>query len=225
MTCISGKISPDVITYLQGRRSCSLSQMGDTAPSDDEIKAMIEIASRVPDHGRLFPWYFVVFKGEARAQAGDILKEAYLEEEPEASAAKLALEAERFLRAPLVIMVVSRLRPTKKTIWEQILSSGAACYNLCLAANAMGYGTNWLSEWMSYNDTFKQKIGLAPGEHIAGMIYIGNAMEQPEERPRPAQNEIVTYWTPDAALQRGTTYDPEKPVPYVKGFTFPDEVV
>ncbi len=198
--------------------------MGTQAPTSAEIKDILSVASRVPDHGKLHPWHFIVFDGERRRDVGEVLRDAYLVEEPEAAPAKLDLEAGRFLRAPLVILVVSRLRPAKKPQWEQILSSGAACFNLCLAANALGYGTNWLSEWYSYNDVFKQKIGLDARDHIAGAIYIGNVKEMPEERKRPDLDTIVTYWQKDVPLNKGDQYDPEKTYVPIKGFTFPDEL-
>ena len=215
--------SDDVYRYLQTRRSCPLKLMGDMAPSKQEIEDILSVASRVPDHGKLFPWHFIVFEGDKRKDIGDILKEAYLLEEPDATEAKLELEAERFLRAPLVILVVSRVRPAKKPVWEQILSSGAACYNLCLAANTRGYGTNWLSEWYSFNPLFKEKIGLDARDHIAGAIYIGNVESMPEERPRPVLDKIVSYWQPGVSLNKGDDYDPEKPSNPTKGFTFPED--
>lgn len=197
--------------------------MGNKAPSADEIRKILEVASRVPDHGKLSPWYFIVFDGERREKIAPLLREAYLLEEPDATEAKLDLEAERFTRAPLVILVVSRLRPAKKPYWEQILSSGAACYNLCLAANALGYGTNWLTEWYSYNDHFKEKLGLEQRDHIAGAIYIGNVENMPEERPRPNLDKVMTFWERGISLNKGDEYDPEKDHDPIKGFTFPED--
>ena len=219
----TGQKSEELITYLQKRRSCSLKNMGTRAPSKEEIEQIISIATRVPDHGKLCPWYFIVFEGEARQEVGKHLRQAYAAEDPEASPAKLDLEAERFLRAPLVILAVSHIRHANKPVWEQILSSGAACYNLYLAANALGYGTNWLSEWYSYNDVFKNAIGLDKHDHIAGAIYIGNVEQEPEERPRPEINEILTYWSEGKSIQKGDIYDSQKPVIPTKGFTFPSD--
>ncbi|HPQ51347.1 MAG TPA: nitroreductase family protein, partial [Alphaproteobacteria bacterium] len=128
-------------------------------------------------------------------------------ENPDTVPAKLDLEAERFLRAPLVIAVVSRIREGKHPQWEQFLSSGAACYNLCLAANAMGYGSNWLTEWYSYSPIFKKLMGLDQQDHFAGFIYIGTTTEQNEERERPDLKKIVTYWSKDTiSLNKGEGY-------------------
>lgn len=195
----SGKSCKKTRTYLQQRRSCPLKMMGDQGPDKDEINSMIETASRVPDHGKLCPWHFIVFEGEARRKAGALLRKAWLADNPDAPAAKLDLEAGRFMRAPVVIAVVSRIKPSKHPQWEQILSAGAACQNLCLAANTMGYGTNWLTEWYSYSDHFKAAMGLNEQDNFAGFIYIGSVAAQPEDRPRPAINEIATFWSGSAS--------------------------
>lgn len=198
----SGKSCKKTRAYLQNRRSCPLKMMGDQGPDKDEINGMIEIASRVPDHGKLCPWHFIVFAGEARQQAGALLREAWLAENPDAAPAKLDLEAGRFMRAPVVIAVVSRIKRGKHPQWEQILSAGAACQNLCLAANTMGYGTNWLTEWYGYSDHFKAAMGLGAQDNFAGFIYIGSVAAQPEDRPRPDINEITTFWDGETPLNK-----------------------
>jgi nitroreductase len=108
---------------------------------------------------------------------------------------RLDTERKRFLRAPLVVAVVSRVKEMRGAPeWEQVLSAGAACMNLCLAANALGYATTWITEWVSYSKTFAEGFGLAANERIAGLIYIGTAKEKPADRERPAMAEIVTQW-------------------------------
>ena len=208
-TLTTARKSEDVLRYLQGRRSCPLNLMdADAEIPTQDIEQILRLASRVPDHGRLYPWYFVVLQGKNRRKMGEILRTAYRHEDPDASEEKLDIEAARFLRAPLVIIVVSRMRQGAKPLWEQILSSGAACFNLSLAANALGYGTNWLSEWYSYNPVFKEALGLDARDHIAGAIHIGPLKdEQPEERPRPDLDELVTWWEPGAALKKGELYN------------------
>jgi nitroreductase len=203
---IAARKSPEMLDYLLRRRSVSVKLLGGPGPSAEQVKTMLGAAMRVPDHGKMFPWYFVVFTGAARAQAGELLKKAWLAEEPQAAPAKLELEAERFTRAPLVIAVISRVREGKHPQWEQILSAGAACHNLCLAANALGFGANWLTEWYAYSETFRRDLGLDGRDHIAGFIYIGTPKETPEERARPEAEKIVTYWEPGAALNKGEGY-------------------
>lgn len=216
----SGKSCKKTLAYLQKRRSCPLKMMGDQGPDKDEINDIIKAGSRVPDHGKLFPWYFIVFEGENRRKAGELLREAWLTDNPDAAPAKLDLEAGRFMRAPVVIAVVSRIKRGKHPQWEQILSSGAVCQNLCLAANAMGYGTNWLTEWYSYSDHFKKAIGLDAQDHCAGFIYIGETREEPEDRPRPDINEITSFWDGEAPLNKGAVYDKDMDFP-ATGFKTP----
>ncbi len=160
----------------------------------------------MPDHNKLSPWWFVVFEGEARAKFGEVLKRAYALEDKEAATAKLDLEAERFTRAPVVIAVISRIKEGKAPQWEQVLSAGAVAYNLCLAANALGFGTNWVTEWTAYNTEVQRELGLDDRDHIAGFIYIGTETEKQEERERPALADVVNYWSPDYTPQKGDKY-------------------
>ena len=204
---IAAKKSPEMMDYLLHRRSVPINQLRTPGPDDAQISDILKTAARTPDHGKLFPWYFIVFKDHARKQAGDLIAQAWQKQNPDASPAKLDLERERFLRAPLVIGVISRIRPGKYPLWEQVLSAGAVCYNLCLAANAQGFGSNWLTEWYAYDKTFRAGIGLDERDHIAGLIYIGTAHTPPEERERPLLERIVTYWRAGQPLNKGDDYD------------------
>jgi nitroreductase len=162
-------------------------------PSAEEIEIILKIASRVPDHGKLAPWRFIIFEGEGRDRAGKIVAEAYAKAHPEADAVRLEAEAKRFSLAPLVIGVVSRAGPHAKIPeWEQILSAGAVCMNLIIAANALGFASVWLSEWYAYDRAVLAALGLAEHEKIAGFIHIGRALGPREDRPRPDLAEIVT---------------------------------
>ena len=203
---IAAQKSPAVIEYLLGRRSTPIKTMTAPGPSPAELETILKAAARVPDHGKLFPWYFVVIEGDARRQAGELLKKAWQAEEENVETAKLELEAERFMRAPLVIAVISRMREGKNPMWEQILSAGAACHNLCLAANALGYGANWVTEWYAFSKTFKTSFGLDERDNVAGFIYIGTPSEKPEERDRPDLAQIVTHWKPGVKLNKGENY-------------------
>lgn len=207
----SGVPSTEVLDYLAARRSLSIKKLGEPGPTLSQIETILDRAMRVPDHGKLAPWHFIVLTGESRREAGDLLYTAYQQDEdPDAATAKLDMEAQRFLRAPAVIAVVSRIRSGKKVAWEQILSAGAACQNLVLAANASGFATNWVTEWYSYSPAFKTALGLDERDHIAGFIYIGTAQEQPEERKRPAPEDIVTWWSKGSSLNKGDHYGKAK---------------
>ena len=211
-------MSQEFLQYLLTRRSSKLASLSAPGPTHEQTETILKIASRVPDHGKYAPWYFIVLEGDARFQAGNLLKQAYKTENPDAADAKLDLEAERFLHAPLVIAVVSRIKYGKHSQWEQILSAGAACMNLCLAANALGYGTNWLTEWYSYSPDFKKSMGLDDRDHFAGFIYIGTQTEANEERERPDLENIVTYWQQGKPLNKGDQYGNSKDHPPESGF-------
>ncbi|MGL4397658.1 MAG: nitroreductase family protein, partial [Hyphomicrobium sp.] len=111
------------------------------------------------------------------------------------SPVRLETERQRFQRAPMVVAVVSSLKPKPGAPeWEQVLSAGAACFNLCLAANALGFGTCWITEWIAYSPRVRAGLGLADGERIAGFVYIGTPEAPPEERERPLVADLVSYW-------------------------------
>lgn len=191
----TGHACPALLDYLMRRRSAKLVHLHDPGPEAREIETIINAAARVPDHGKLCPWRFVVFTGKARARFGQsVLREAYQLEDAQAAPAKLDFESERLMRAPCVIAVISTPKESKHPVWEQHLSAGAAAYNLCLAANALGYGTTWLSEWMAYNAQVRTALGLRDHDQIARFVYIGTPTQATEERPRPALNDILRYW-------------------------------
>jgi len=187
-----------MLEALSTRRSVKPDRLAAPAPSGAELDRILAIAARVPDHKKLAPWRFMIFEGEARAAAGELFAAACLAEEKDTpSPVRLETERNRFLRAPLVVAVVSRTqkRPGAPE-WEQILSAGAAAFALCLAANASGYGTSWVTEWVAYSPAVRAGLGLAENERIAGFVHIGTALEKPEERERPALDGIVTRWSP-----------------------------
>lgn len=190
--------TPDahLLNFLRTRRSAKPAMMTEPGPSDEQLHQILEIAARVPDHKKLAPWRFIVFAGEARRQIGDVFAKACVAEESEApSEARIAFERERFERAPLVVAVVSRVRAVPAVPeWEQILSAGASAFNMCLAANAMGFATAWVTEWVAYSPTVRAALGLTEGERIAGFIYIGTVSEPQPDRDRPVLSEHVTFW-------------------------------
>lgn len=185
--------APDAIDLLLSRRSGSAKAMEKPGPSHKQLEEILRAGARVPDHGKLFPWRFLVFEGKARTRFGDILAEV-LEGEGE-RAKHVEDERERFLRAPLVIGVISSAREQIKVpVWEQELSAGAACQNILIASHALGFVANWLTEWYAYHPVVKEKIGMKPGERVAGFIYIGTSSVDLEERARPEMEKIVSYF-------------------------------
>jgi nitroreductase len=185
----------DTISLLKRRRSVPPPMMTGPGPAADELTTILTVASRVPDHGKLAPWRFVVFDGRARARAGRLALEIRLKDTPDLDEAVRAEEELRFARAPLVVAVVSRAAPhVKIPEWEQVLSAGAVCMNMIVAARALGFSATWLTGWMAYDARFRAAIGLADHERIAGFIHIGKAAASIEDRPRPPLAEIVTIF-------------------------------
>jgi nitroreductase len=181
------------VTLLQQRRSVAAHLLGDPGPDAAQIDALLTIASRVPDHGRLAPWRFIVMEGEARNRIGETIAAAFRADQPEADEQKLALERNRLARAPVVIAVVSRAQPhVKIPEWEQVLSAGAVCMNLLTAAAAMGFGATWITEWYAFDRRVLDVLGLAPDERIAGFVHVGTPREKPADRARPALADLVT---------------------------------
>ena len=186
----------NALELLTNRRSTKAIELSGAPPSAAEIETLLNIASRVPDHGKLVPWRFIVFEGEARRSAGAAIATAFSTKYPNAKPEHIETERERLARAPLVIAVVSRAVPHAKIPeWEQVLSAGAATMNLVIAAHALGYGANWITEWYAYDRAVLDAFGLAPHERIAGFVHIGRPLGPPEDRPRPPLTDIVSRFT------------------------------
>jgi nitroreductase len=189
------QLSPDTLALLARRRSASASVLGPPGPSDAELELMLRIAARVPDHGKLAPWRFIVLAGENKdawvARLGAI---AQTRPDPEKATAALGKAGP----APLAVVVVSRAAPHPKIPeWEQFLSAGAVNMNLLLAAHALGYGANWITDWYSEDPQAQALLGLQAGERITGHIYIGAPAAVPLERPRPELADVVSVWRPE----------------------------
>jgi len=183
--------APEAIDLLLTRRSGSAKAMKEPGPDKKQLAQILRAGARAPDHGKLFPWRFILFEGTGRERAGDIFAEV-IEAEGE-RAKQVEEERSRFLRAPVVIGVISSARELHKVpVWEQELSAGAVCQNILIAATALGFVGNWLTEWYAFHPAVKERLGLKPGERVAGFIYIGTAKDELEERPRPDMDKIVT---------------------------------
>jgi nitroreductase len=187
----------ETIALLKRRRSAAPANLTGPGPSANEIETLLAIASRVPDHGKLAPWRFILFEGAARERAGEIALALKLADDPDLGEAARAIERTRFSLAPLVVAAISRAAPhVKIPEWEQALSAGAACMNLIVAAHALGYVAGWVTGWCAYDKRFGAAIGLADGERVAGFIHIGRPKLALEDRPRPPLSQIVTSFPP-----------------------------
>ncbi|WP_418885066.1 nitroreductase [Aurantimonas endophytica] len=185
---------PDAIALLSTRRSVPIPMLGLPAPTSAELETILTIGARVPDHGKLAPWRFILYRGAPAEAIGEALA-ALIETRDGAplSEGRRRVETTRLTRAPLVIGVVSTAKEhVKIREWEQVLSGGAAAMNIVNAVHAMGYAANWVTEWMAYDDEAKALLGVAPEEQVIGFIHVGTPQEPPSERPRPALADIVT---------------------------------
>ncbi|MCC6946451.1 MAG: nitroreductase [Bradyrhizobiaceae bacterium] len=183
----------DAINLLKTRRSPRIPDLTEPAPSEAELETLLTIASRVPDHGKLAPWRFLVLSKQGRASLADSLAACFRADHPEATPDQIEKEVSRFRDSPLVVGVVSRAAPhVKIPEWEQVLSAGAACMNLVTAAHALGYGANWVTGWAAYDRRCLDLLKIAPDERVAGFIHIGTPIAALEDRPRPKLDEIVT---------------------------------
>ena len=184
---------PDALALLKTRRSFKAVELSGPGPSAAEIDTLITVASRVPDHGKLAPWRFIVFEGDARIRAGEVIAKVFARKNPQATAAEIDAEKRKLADAPLVIGVVSFTKPHPKVPpWEQELSAGASAMNIVTAATALGYGACWLTGWFAFDRDVLDGLGLKADEKLAGFVHIGTPSKPSEDRPRPALSDIVT---------------------------------
>ncbi len=187
---------PDALELLKTRRSVKPIELTGPGPSAAEIDTLLTIATRVPDHGKLAPWRFIVFEGDARDAAGEAIAEVFRASRPDATPEQIDFEKKRLSRAPLVIAVVSRAAPHSKIPeWEQLMSAGASAMLLVTAAHALGYAATWLTEWYAYDRQALTRLGLSDSERIAGFVHIGTPVKAPEDRERPALAAIVSRFS------------------------------
>ena len=182
--------APEVIDFLRRRRSTPAVTLAEPAPSPAEIDELIRLATRVPDHGKLAPWRFVVLEGADKAAFADRLDQLAQARGDQTAAAKLA----KLKTPPLAIAVIAAPRAGAIPEWEQLLSAGAVCTTLTYAALAMGYGANWITDWYAYNPEACAILGLQPAEKVAGFILLGTPREAPLERERPDAASLTSRW-------------------------------
>jgi nitroreductase len=186
------------ISLLETRRSGRPREMVPPGPTDDELQQMLRIAMRVPDHGKLSPWRFVVVGKDQREQLAVLLRQALQEEDPCAGPAHHE-KADQFARQgeALVVLVSAPIQNHKIPVWEQELSAGAAAMNLLNAAHAMGYVGGWITGWQAYSPKLNAAFA-GPAERIAGFIFIGSPGRELDERVRPDPAQIVRRWEPSS---------------------------
>jgi nitroreductase len=182
------------LSLLQTRRSAKPRDLVEPGPSAAELNAILAVAARTPDHGKIAPWRFVVVPPERRDAFAALLADAYCAQRPDAPAADLAGVDQFARQAPALVVVLSTPdRAHKVPVWEQELSAGAASMNLLHAAHALGYAGGWLTGWAAFSNQVRDAFG-GPDERIAGFIFLGTPARPLDERPRPAPGTVVSYW-------------------------------
>lgn len=187
----------DTIDLMLTRRSVKAGDMIEPGPAGEDLDRILRAAIRVPDHGKLAPWRIQVLHKAGQARLGDFLADLFARHNPDAREKQIEFERQRPLRAPVLLVVTAKLVvPHKIPEMEQLLSGGAVCTSILLAAHALGYRAQWLTEWPAYRSEVVDFLGHDPEtDRILGFLYLGSASQTPDERPRPAISEVVSDWT------------------------------
>ena len=183
--------SYEVLRFLARRRSASAMTLTAPGPNDQDLTDLLRLAGRVPDHGKLGPWRFVILRGEA--------KDAFAERitalaDSQANPVKATAALRKLTRPPVCVAVISRYIPGEIPEWEQRQSASAVCQQMLLAAAAMGWGANWITDWYAYDPRALEILGVVEGEQVAGYVYLGTATEAPQERQRPDMAPLISEW-------------------------------
>jgi len=187
-----------ILSLLETRRSGKPRELEGPGPTPDEMRRILAIAARVPDHGSLTPWRFVTVAADQRAALADLLLTALAEDNPEATSAHREKETNfAHYAGQLVVLVSAPVHDHKIPVWEQELSAGAAGMNLLTAAHALGYVAGWVTGWRTYSERVRQAF-CGPAEKIAGFVFIGQPIRELEERERPDLWDVWKVWEPPA---------------------------
>ncbi|RLK46941.1 nitroreductase [Stenotrophomonas rhizophila] len=186
---------PPALHALDARRSVPAKQLGEPGPDPVTLMRMLSSAVRVPDHGKLVPYRFLRIAGDARHSLGAFLAQRAVQRDPQVSPAQLDKDRQRFSHAPLIITVIASPRPNPKVPEaEQLMTAGCVCFALLQAAQALGFGAQWLTAWMAFDPAVHAHLGLAEGEQIAGFIHIGTPKTAVPERERPDPAALLQDW-------------------------------
>ena len=181
--------------YLASRRSGKPRDLGAPGPDMNQLREMVQIATRTPDHGKLAPWRFVIVPDDKRAALAALLTKNYLAEKPDAGRLEIDAMVQFAHQAPALVVVLSSPKlQSKIPVWEQELSTGAAIMNLLHATHALGFTGGWLTAWPSYNDDVRDAFGTKD-ERIAGFVFIGTPTRPLDERPRPELDDVLSIWS------------------------------
>jgi nitroreductase len=183
------------LEVLLSRRSCAVAMMGEPGPTQEELRTILRAGVRVPDHGKLAPWRIQVLEEHGQERLGETLAEIFAAEHPDAGAKEIASERSWPTQAPLLLVVTGRIRADHEIPEvEQMLSGGAMCQNILLAAHALGYAGQWLTEWPAFHAEVKRALGHDSSDEILGFIFLGTATTPPAERRRVGIEDVALRW-------------------------------
>ena len=186
---------PDLMDHLLTRRTVPSPFLGLPVPNESQMETILTAACRVPDHKKLEPWRILRFSEAGCKAMNEAIVERFKALNPDAEEKAVEIETIRFSRAPMVVAVISSPKEESKAPdWEQYLSAGAVCMNMIHACYGAGYSAQWLTEWYAFDEVIQTRLGLQPGEQIAGFIHIGTPTVPTSERPRPDLSDIVAVW-------------------------------
>ena len=182
------------LDMLASRRSVLAARLDEPGPDEEELARMLDVAVRVPDHGRVTPWRLQVLSRQAQKELGDAFAEEFTRQNPSVPEDRLHLEWIRPQRSPVLVIVSSRIVPDRDGVppVEQLLSCGNVCFNLLHAATALGYGAQWVTNWPAYNENIKATLGIPADDHLVGFVHIGTPKGPPQERQRPVISDVVS---------------------------------
>lgn len=190
-----------VVELLLTRRSVLAKDLIEPGPGAEDLDTIVKAGLRVPDHGKVEPWRIQILRKPAQRALSELCFGIFERENPTVNPAQLAAERERMQRSPVLLVVSSHPNPQrfdKVPAIEQVLSAGALCQNMLIAAQALGYGAQWVTGWPAYHAEVRMALGHTADTDIVGFVHMGTVAEVPNERPRPDRNAIVSEWVPPA---------------------------
>jgi nitroreductase len=180
--------------FVRTRRSGKPRDMVAPGPDAGQLDRILTAAMRVPDHGKIAPWRFVVIGTDRREAFAELLERAYRAEQREPGRLEMEANTQFAQQAPTLVAILSTPNPASHIpLWEQELSAGAACTAMLYAAHAEGFVGSWLTGWAAFSPIVAEGLGF-PAAKIAGFLFIGTPGKPVEERPRPDFETIVSHW-------------------------------
>jgi nitroreductase len=153
----------------------------------------MQAALRVPDHGGLTPWRFIVCEGKALHKLGSLFELSAIEND---KSEKEILRASQLpMRAPMIIIAIATYKIHDKVPRiEQIASASCAVMAMQMAALAQGYNGMWRTGSFAHCDTVRNGLDLAAEDELVGFLYLGTPKTDVGERQGLDPDDFFTFW-------------------------------